>query len=239
MTSSLFLYSGLVFLAALIGGSLPLFIRHKNEEMLKLFVSLGAGLLLGMALIHLLPEAHALIPKSFSKWFLAGFVLLLLLERFVMIHACEEDHCDYHTIGTTAFVGLAIHGFIEGMALGSSLLVAHLAPLILIAILAHKGPSTFTLTVLLRLAKRSKATLLFFIIGTALSGPAGIFTAYFLLKGRYHYELAGILLALSAGTFLYIAACDLIPELHRTNTHKYPRLVAFLVGIAFSFISIY
>src|SRR5436305_1557512 len=114
MTLSVLTYSGLIFLTAFLGGAIPLMIPGVKDESLKLFVSLGAGLLLGMALMHMLPESAKLVPDSFGIWFLVGFCLLFVLERFVMVHACEEHGCDYHTIGIAAFVGLTVHGLIEG-----------------------------------------------------------------------------------------------------------------------------
>ena len=46
-----------------------------------------------------------LVYLVFGAWMMAGFLLLLVLERFMMVHACEEHGCDYHTVGLAAFVG--------------------------------------------------------------------------------------------------------------------------------------
>src|SRR5690349_567537 len=98
MISTGFIYGALIFSTALTGGLLPLFMPNADEDKLKLFVSLGAGLLLGLAFMHMLPEASKLLPERFGAWFLVGFVLLMVLERFIMVHACEEHGCDYHTV---------------------------------------------------------------------------------------------------------------------------------------------
>lgn len=229
--SLLALYAGSIFATALLGGILPLLIPTKNDHLLKLFVSLGAGLLLGMAFLHMLPESSHMVPHSFGMWFLAGFVVLLVLERFVMIHACDEHGCHYHTVGLTAFLGLAVHGMIEGLALGSSLVLPPLAVFVLVAILAHKAPSGFALASILKLAGKSNRQILLFSVGVALSGPLGLLLAYFFLRSQDYAPAAGALLALSAGTFLYISACDLLPELHRTGDDKVKRLIAFLLGL--------
>jgi len=231
------LYAGLIFLTSFGGGMIPLLVPNAHEDNLKIFVCLGAGLLLGMAFTHMIPEAAQLVPTSFGTWVLVGFVLLLVLERFLMVHACEETHCDYHTIGMAAFAGLTIHGIIEGFALASSILVTKVGLLVLVAILAHKAPSGFALTSILRLAGKSRARIVAFVLGVSLSGPAGMFVAYFLLAHNQLPSSAGCLLALASGTFLYIAACDLLPELHRSDTEKFKRLGAFSVGIALSFAS--
>jgi zinc and cadmium transporter len=238
MNASGFIYGFLIFATALTGGLLPLFIPRANENHLKLFVSLGAGLLLGMAFMHMLPEASRLLPDAFGVWFMVGFVLLLVLERFIMVHACEEHGCDYHTIGVAAFVGLTIHGIIEGFALASTLYISGLAPLILVAILAHKIPAGFALTSILKLASRGTRQIVLFVIGVALSAPLGILLAAVILR-QQSFPASGILLSVSAGTFLYIGACDLLPELHRGNTQKIPRLICFFAGLVISYASDY
>jgi len=237
--SSLLLYSFLIFLTALAGGVAPLLVPHWHENRLKLFICFGAGLLLGMSLLHMLPEAAHMIPENFGFWFLFGFLLLLLLEKFLMVHACDEHACNYHTVGIAAFAGLTVHGIIEGFALASSLMIADIGPLVLVAILAHKAPQGFALTTILKLAKKTRNQILGFVTGVALSGPLGALLAYTLISTEKLPSAAGILLAVSAGTFLYIGACDLLPELHKNDAEKRNRLIAFLVGIALAFASGY
>lgn len=237
MNSTFFLYASSVFVTAAAGGIFPLLIPNAKEENLKIFVAVGAGLLLGMGFLHMVPEAAEMLPHTFGIWFLVGFLILLILERFVMVHACEEHGCDYHTIGLAAFAGLAVHGVIEGLALASSLLVSEIGPLVLVGILSHKAPAGFALTSILRLSGKSNAKIIAFVLGVALSGPAGMVLAYVILHKEALHNSAGVLLAISAGTFLYIAACDLLPELHKNDTDKFKRLAAFLFGILLAYIS--
>ena len=233
----LLLYSSMVFATAMIGGMAPLFISSSRENHLKLFVSLGGGVLLGMAFLHMIPESAEMLPHTFGIWVLLGFLILLVLERFVMVHACEEHGCHYHTVGVAAFVGLTVHGVIEGFALASSLLISELGPLVLIGILAHKAPAGFALTSILRLANKGKKEITLYVIGVSLSVPAGCLLAYLILKQDYLHHAAGALLGVSSGTFLYIAACDLLPELHRSDTEKFKRLFFFFVGLGLCYAS--
>ena len=235
----LVLYGTLIFLTALLGGVLPLYHRFKSEGALKLFVSLGAGLLLGMAAGHMIPEASHLVPSTFGIAFLGGFLLLFVLERFVMVHACEESGCHYHTVGMAAFAGLGVHGVIEGMALASSLAATALGPIVLVAILAHKVPCGVALTSLLRLSKKSTKQILIFVTGIALSGPLGIVLAQIIVAESHTDAIAGNLLSFSAGTFFYIAACDLLPELHHAHKDRNTRLLVFFLGIGLSLLGGY
>jgi zinc and cadmium transporter len=239
MTLQVCIYAASIFGAAFLGGALPLTMKDLHENHLKLFVTFGAGLLLGMAFLHMLPEAAEMIPSTFGVWLLAGFLVLLVLERFVMVHACDEHGCHYHTIGVAAFAGLCIHGVIEGFALASSLFVGKLGFLVLIAILAHKIPSGVALTSILQLASKPKKQILWFAFGVACSGPLGLILAYNLLIHESIPNAAGALLAMSIGTFIYISACDLLPELHRSDTEKKKRLATFFLGIIVAYVSGY
>jgi zinc and cadmium transporter len=237
MMFSAAVYGAFIFVAALVGGLLPLFFSAKNDRAMKLAVAFGAGLLLGMAFLHMVPEAAELAPGQFGYWFMAGFVLLLILERFVMVHACEEHGCHYHTVGVAAFAGLTVHGILEGFALGSTLYVSGLAPLVLIAVLSHKIPAGFALTSILRMAKKTHRQITWFVVGVALSGPLGLVLSLGILEARHLPAVSGSLLALSAGTFIYIGACDLLPEMHREDGEKLPRLAWFIVGLLLSALS--
>jgi zinc transporter ZupT len=106
-----------------------------------------------------------------------------------------------------------------------------------VGILSHKFPAGVALTSILKLAGKSKGKIVAFGMGVSLSVPMGCFIAYRILEKGQLQNSAGILLAVSAGTFLYIAACDLLPELHRSDTEKMKRLFAFLFGLLIAFVS--
>ncbi len=234
---SLILYSIAVFLFSLLGGVLPLLVSDHFEHWLSLFISFGAGVLLGMAFLHILPEASLILPHQYGKWVLGGFLCLLILERFVMVHSCEEQHCNYHTLGISAFIGLMIHGVIEGWAMASSFFVSHLKGLVLFAIVAHKVPETFALGSILRLANKPKKTVLLFLCGVALATPVSLCLSYLFLSQFPISNFYGILLSVTAGTFIYIGACDLLPELHVASDQKWWRLGGFALGLCMAAMS--
>ena len=230
----LLIYGTAIFLGTFVGGLIPAHFSRISERNLQWGVALGAGLLLGMNLGHMIPEAASLLPASFGYWTLLGFLILLVVERFAMVHACDEKMCNYHTVGMAAFVGLTIHGLIEGGALASSLVVPSIGPLVLVAILSHKLPSGVALASILRLAGMSKTKSLAFLTGVSISGPLGLVVSYLLLSHSTLAATAGVLLSVSAGTFVYIGACDLLPEMHRAGEARGIRLLCFLIGVVLS-----
>jgi zinc and cadmium transporter len=85
--ASLSLYTGAILAGALAGGALPLFARVRRSD---LMLSFSAGVMLGAAFFHMLPEAVEEAGRAAVPFVLVGFLLLYLLERFVLVHVCAE-----------------------------------------------------------------------------------------------------------------------------------------------------
>jgi zinc and cadmium transporter len=85
--ASLSLYTGALLLGALAGGALPLFSNVHRSDLL---LSFSAGIMLGAAFLHMLPEAVEGAGGAAVPFVLVGFLLLYLLERFVLVHVCAE-----------------------------------------------------------------------------------------------------------------------------------------------------
>lgn len=84
---SLSLYAGAILVGALAGGALPLFSKVHRTDLL---LSFSAGVMLGAAFLHMLPEAVEGAGGAAVPFVLVGFLLLYLLERFVLVHVCAE-----------------------------------------------------------------------------------------------------------------------------------------------------
>ena len=138
----LFILSGTIFGAALIGGAIP-FIRPWKEAHLHYFISFGAGVLIGAAFIYMIPEATELISTQIGIAVLSGFLIFYFLERFVMIHPCLEGECEFHHVGWPAFLGFSLHNMVDGVALGASFLVPALTPAVFFALISHHVPTSF------------------------------------------------------------------------------------------------
>lgn len=74
---------------------------------------------------------------------------------------------------------------------------------------------------------------LFFTWLVALAAPIGAILSYFLLAG-INSSILGILVAVAAGSFLYVAASDLIPEIHKKS--RFANIILVILGIIFPFI---
>lgn len=223
-------YGLLSVLLTLLGGVIPL-VRPWKEDHLHSFVSFSAGVLMATAFLHLLPDAIRLgEPRLIGLGILSSFLVLFILEKFIMIHPCEETHCDYHTMGIAAFIGMLVHTFFDGFALGASFFVPGLGVVVFFAIMAHKIPSSFALASVLKKGKWSGRRIVLFIFLFGLTIPLGALASLTLLK-QIGGHAVGMALALSLGTFLYISTSDFLPEVHRSLERRFNNLASFMLGI--------
>lgn len=197
------------------GGALV--IAHSwGRDRLGMFIAFGAGAMLGAAFLHMIPEAAEKVGPSLGGLALAGFLSLFLLEKFVLAHPCEEQGCDYHGMGMAAFIGMSFHNLVEGVSLGMSQ-VSHLGAAVFLAIVSHKLPNAMALAILLQAAGYSRRRVLGLLTLFAAMVPLGALGAYAIARDMEADRLVGGAIAVAAGTFLHVAASDLLPEVHRAG----------------------
>jgi zinc and cadmium transporter len=212
-----------------IGGALPLLMPRIRPH-LPVVLSASAGIMLGTACLHLLPDAMQLVSHNVGWGVLAGFLFLYLFEQFVTVHVCEAMGCEVHHIGIAALFGLSIHTFVNGVAMGAGAL-SGIGGLVTFAVAAHKLPEAFSLTSILlhEHYRRSSIALMSLLFMSMI--PLGVMAVKTLAVSP-ESPLTGYALAFSAGTFLHIAVSDLLPEVHKSSHHRLIIVVAFVIGIA-------
>lgn len=221
--------------------------RQWSREYLKYFIALGAGFMLAVALLEMVPESlrlasiqpYAIYPRDVGLATEAAEVLLLVLAGYLLVHFFEhtlaphfhfgeETHMEAMTathVGYAAVLGLAIHTFFDGVAISSGLLVSRsLGLLIFVAIFLHKIPEGFTVASLMLASGQGKRKAF---LSSAVLGVATLVGVALMLVWRAH---VGIALPVSAGVTLYVAASDLIPEVNHEPGAKMALLV--FLGVA-------
>lgn len=222
--------------------------RQWSREYLKYFIALGAGFMLAVALLEMVPESlrlasvqpYAIYPGDVGLATEAAEVLLLVLAGYLLVHFFEhtlaphfhfgeETHMEAMTathVGYAAVLGLAIHTFFDGVAISSGLLVSRaLGLLIFVAIFLHKIPEGFTVASLMLASGQGKRRAF---LSSAVLGAATLVGVGLMLVWRAH---VGIALPVSAGVTLYVAASDLIPEVNHEPGAKMALLVFLGVAI--------
>lgn len=196
------------------------------------FVAFGAGFMLSVAIVELLPAALARSGSAAPGLVLAGYLAVHLTQHTVTphFHFGEETHPVTKIAGTSALVGLLLHTFFDGVAIASAFLVrSELGIMVFIAIFLHKLPEGVTIASLMLAGGRTveraigAAALLGLatLVGVVLTDEMG-----FLIRHG---------LALSAGVTIYVAASNLVPEFQGKKGWKLP--AAFFAGALVFFLT--
>lgn len=225
---SIWLYSIIsVLIVSLISliGIVTLFFKVKKINNILLFaISFSAGALIGNAILHILPELieSGGFTLSVSLFFILGLIIFFILEKFIHWRHCHiptsKNHP--HPFAYMNLVGDALHNLIDGLIIGGTYLISiPLGIATTIAVLLHEIPQElgdFGVLVSGGFTIR-KALVMNFL--TALTSVVGVVIA--LIVGQVNPAFLNIILAITAGGFIYIATADLIPELKKeTNISK-------------------
>ncbi len=223
----------LLFASVAIGGLLP-YTRRWSEEGLHSLVALSAGIFLGTVFLHLVPElaaaasaagdynpadhvghGHGPLSGGVGGWvwaaFAGGLAGLWLIERFVVHpHIAAKGHGSQHQLAWRATLfGLSVHALLTGLGLaGLAERPGHWA--LWSAMLLHKLTEGFSLGTLLRLAHLRVGIAAAIVIGFSLVAPGGLALGRLLAVELGPF--ADLLTAFAAGTFLFVALFELMPE---------------------------
>lgn len=219
-----FVLAAFAGLGVVLGGLVLVPRRRWSAVALRWFVALGAGFLLAVALLRMLPEALALRPDRAMPLVLGGYLLTHFFEHALVphFHFGEETHVEivHGRSSLAAVAGLGIHSFFDGVSIAAGY---HVSPvlgwLVFVAIALHKLPEGFTVASIVRAAGGSGRQAL---AAVGLVGIACLLGAA-LLVGRPLW--AGDGLALATGVTVYVAATDLVPEVNK----EVGRHLAFMV----------
>lgn len=220
--------------ANVVGGLLVAVKRRWDEVLLKYFVAVGAGFMLGASFLAMVPESVRLTPLA-PLLILVGYLIIHFFEHTLAphFHFGEETHLEVGltpSISIFALTGLLIHTFFDGVSIASGFHVGpSLGTLIFIAVILHKIPEGFTISSIMLASGRSRRTAL------TSSVALGISTIFGVLFASYLEGLLGYRLALSAGVMIYVAASDLIPEVNREKGALMAVMV--FVGVALFYLT--
>ena len=201
---------------------------HKNSLLL---ISFAAGIMLAIAFAHLIPESFEMGGHSVALYILLGFLIMFFLQFVLMFHPCHDDNCDTHrTLGPAAIAGLSLHSLVDGLILAVGFGAGtELGVLTTIAVILHKIPDGITVSGILVHDGAAPKKILTLSFLTCLWTPIGTLLGFILFKDISESSI-GALLGVTAGTFIFLAASDLIPETHRSKDRLAPFML--FAGVA-------
>ena len=214
--------AGLIASAAeILGGAFVAWKRDISRKIQEYLIALGAGFLLALVMIDLLPESIENIGHSAPLWMLIGFSVIHFVEHTIVehLHFGEETHSHImvsKVASYSAFWGLFIHAFFDGLAISSGMYYdLPLGILIFVAILLHKFPEGLTIASIMLASQQTRKTAFKASVGIASATMLGILMIFFLQN--VDPKITGYAFAFSAGAALYVGASDLIPEINRSE----------------------
>ena len=222
--------------ANVLGSLLAVTRRHGGGATIRNSIGFGGGFLLAAAFFEVLPESLKGGP-SMPLYVIAGYLIVYLFEQLFATHVHEQPHRGLlpptpqagtpadHTLvqelqhtdaiisphaGLAALVGFNVHDFIDGLAIGAALLTSNtLGVVVFLAVLLHEAPAGFSIAAITLSTGRSRRTAVLAGSSIGITTLIGIVVPF--VFGEFKECTAQIFLALSAGSFVYIAATDLIP----------------------------
>lgn len=239
-------------LANILGGLIlfPSKVQKTFKNNLKYLLALGAGFMLAVTFVELIPKSVVLWQKNFPEsaedlyapmlLILGGYLLTQFFEHTIAphFHLGEEVHSD-HLISTSsaysAVGGLLIHTFFDGVSIAAAAYVdVRIGFLVFLAVFLHKFPEGFTIGSMMLAAGKTFREVL---IATSLLGAttlAGVLIFYFI--GSNLGSAVYFALPVAAGVTLYVAASDLIPEVNHHGGKRPLVSLSVFAGVALFFI---
>lgn len=220
-------------LATVIGGALVLFFHKPNPRFLSFGLAFSAGAMVYISLTEILNKSidsfAELHTEQFSFAFgtfsfLAGVVLVLILDRFIpnphqRIEQQLGHELNHQQIMRTALLTLfaiTAHNLPEGLAtffatLESPILGAPLA----VAIAIHNIPEGVAIALPVYMATASKRLAILASLISGLAEPFGAAVGYFILQPYMSGNVYGIVFGMIGGVMVYLALDELLPTAKR------------------------
>ncbi|MEW5701191.1 MAG: ZIP family metal transporter [Candidatus Zixiibacteriota bacterium] len=224
----------LIFLIAaalsnLAGAGFFLLRSRWEDQALRLLLGTGAGFMLAVALVDMFPRAQEHTPWA-AAWVLAGFLIVHMFEHVFTthFHYGQETHAGLRAqVGIAATLGLGVHSVVDGIAIVVAMQTdLRLGWLVFLAMVWHKIPSGFTAASIVSATGGTRRAAL----------RAGLILGVACVVGGLLYSVLpsrgwiGPALGISAGSLIYVAATDLLPEVNRRRTPLAP--LGVVAGVA-------
>jgi zinc and cadmium transporter len=254
---SVWVEAGVAVLLVQATAALAVLSAGRGERLLRRWlpyvVGVAVGVLLGTAVVHLMPEALEALGNRPAVWvvLLVSIAALFCFER--IFHAlagvsaepapeldeqkCEDVHPGHHSHGTarpsTLLLGAVTHSLVDGTSVAAAFVVdRRLGWITALAVGLHEVPhrvGDFALLLHMELKRRRAA-------GLAIAAGLSSFVGWAVVSalGAEAPGRVAWLLPVSAGSFLYVSLVDLLPEVlgKREKRQVVLEVLAIAVGVA-------
>ena len=222
-----------------IGGILGIVIKKNSNKFLSFILSFASGLMMSVICFDLIPEALG-ISNIYGVVFgvLIGIISMIFCDEIVQkkFNKKQQKYVESNDLlktGIIVSIGLAIHNFPEGLAIGSGFEASMRLGLgLAIAICLHDIPEGISMAVPMKNGGMSKSKVVFYVILSGVTTGVGAF--FGAIVGSISQSVIAVCLSFAAGAMLYIVSGELIPEsnkLYKGRMSAVGNMIGFIIGI--------
>ncbi len=194
-----------------LGGIIGVIIKRQSNKFLSFILSFASGLMMAVICFDLLPEA---LEISSITQVIIGTIIgiiamiacdILVEKKFSMNHKFENEKNNLLKTGIIVSIGLAIHNFPEGLAIGSGFEASiKLGLSLAIAICLHDIPEGISMAVPMKNGGMKISKVIFYVILSGITTGVGAF--FGAIVGSISQQVIAICLSFAAGAMLYIVS---------------------------------
>lgn len=222
-----------------IGGIIGVSFKRTSNKFLSFILSFASGLMLAIICFDLIPEAMEISSiVNVILGIILGVVIMIICDILVQRKFNEntakiKNANSLLKTGIIVSIGLALHNFPEGLAIGSGFGASlTLGYSLAIAICLHDIPEGISMAVPMKNGGMNKLKVVFYVILSGVTTGVGAF--FGALVGGISKEVIAICLSFAAGAMLYIVSGELLPESNKLYNGKITaigNIIGFLLGM--------
>ena len=194
-----------------LGGILGVFIKRKSNKFLSFILSFASGLMMAVVCFDLIPEA---LEISNIFFVIVGIIIgiiamifcdLLVENKFSQKNSIENQENSLLKTGMIVSIGLAIHNFPEGLAIGSGFEASmRLGLSLAVAICLHDIPEGISMAIPMKNGGMKKSKVIYYVILSGITTGIGAFCGA--IVGSISEQIISVCLSFAAGAMLYIVS---------------------------------
>ena len=217
-----------------IGGFIGVNFKNTSNKFLSFILQFAAGLMMSIVCFDLIPEALQITDLLVAIFgIIFGIAVMLYCDMFMKKQYRNSNKSSLLKTGIIVGIGLTLHNFPEGLAIGSGFGASlKLGYSLALAILFHDIPEGISMSVPMKNGGMKKSKVLLY---TFLSGvTTGIGAFFGAIAGELSKSMIGICLAFAAGAMLYIVSGELLPEsneLYHGRLGFAGNMLGFIIGM--------
>jgi len=221
-----------------LGGVIGVVIKKNSSKFLSFILSFASGLMMAIICFDLLPEAMKIsnIVNVILGIVFGIFIMIfcdILVQKKFSVKNMKNANNTLLATGIIVSIGLAIHNFPEGLAIGSGFEASTKLGLSLaIAICLHDVPEGISMAVPMKNGGMSKGKVIFYVLLSGITTGIGAF--FGAVVGGISEQIIAICLSFAAGAMLYIVSGELIPEsnkLYHGRMTALGNIIGFILGL--------